>query len=108
MSSHKDKDYIDKIWHKYKKVTNMTYTELLIWSKKPISKLASISREPIKRNLRLLKKPKYKWTMRDVRDANKTISYLARAKKIKRGKVIAKGLTKNEIALKNWAYNSYE
>lgn len=103
-----NKDLINSTRKKYKKSVNMTYTELLIWSKKPISKLASLSREPITRNLRLLKKKADDWTMRDVKGAKKTISYIARAKKIPRGKIIAKGLTKNMIALRNWGYDTFK
>lgn len=103
-----DKKLINKTRKKYKKYVNMTYTELFIWSKKPISKLASISREPIMRNLKLLKKKVSDWTMKDIKGANKTISYIARAKKIPRGKVIAKGLTRNEIALRNWGFDSFK
>lgn len=100
---------IDQVYKKYKKATNMTYTELLIWSKNPKSKTASLSREPIRRNLRLLKKPKDKWTTRDVKDANKTISYLARAKKIERKQGIPRTkLTPNEIALRNWGYDVFK
>ena len=74
---------IDKVWKKYKKLTNMTYNELLIWSKNQLSRKASLNRKPIKRNLKLLKKNKKDWTMQDIKQANKTISYLSRAKKIK-------------------------
>lgn len=97
---------LDRVYNKYKKATNMTYIELFIWAKNPKSKQASLSRDPIKRNLNLLKKSKDKWTSKDIKDANKSISYLARAKKIKRAKGTPKNiLTKNEIALRNWAYD---
>lgn len=100
---------IDKVYKKYKDVTNMSYIELFTWSKNPTSKEASLSREPIIRNLRLLKKPKKEWTAKDVRDANKTISYLARAKKIKRAKGTPKNvLTRNEKALRNWAFDVFK
>jgi len=100
---------VEKIYKKYKNAVNMNYTELKIWSKNPESRKASLSREPIRRNLRLLKKNKSDWTLNDVKDANKTISYLARAKKIKRAKGIPKDkLTRNEIAMRNWAYNNYK
>jgi len=103
------KNELEEVFSKYKKATNMTYTELLIWSRNPKSKESSLSRDPIKRNLRLLKKPKIKWTIKDIKDANKTISYLARAKKIKRKKDIPKNvLTPNEIALRNWGFDVFK
>ncbi len=100
---------VNEVYEKYKKKTNMTYTELKIWSLNPTSKLASIDRSPLRRNLRLLSKPRYKWNLKDVDDANKTISYISRARKIKRKKGIPKNqLTPNEIALKNWGYDSFK
>lgn len=99
---------LDRVYKKYKNAVNMTYTELLIWSKNPLSKKASLSREPIKRNLRLLKKNKSDWTARDITGANKTISYLARAKKIKSSNYIQGNITRNDIALRNWAYDSFK
>ena len=100
---------IDNVYIKYKKATNMSPMELKIWANNPKSREASLSREPIKRNLRLLSKPKNKWTAKDVRDANKTISYLARAKKIKRAKNVPKNvLTRNEKALRNWAFDVFK
>lgn len=101
------KAIIFNTYNKYHSMVNMSYSELYAWSKTPCSKKASLSREPIRRNLRLLKKPREKWTMKDVRDANKTISYLSRAKKIKSKNIVDDcGLTRNEIALANWGYNS--
>ena len=99
---------IDRVYNKYKDKTNMSYTELLIWSKNPASKLASLNRDPIKRNLRLLKKPKSKWNVSDVRDANKTISFISRMKKVKSGEKVKGKLSKRNIALLNWAYNPYK
>ena len=102
-------DELDKVYSKYKDKVNMTYTELLIWSKNPASKLASLDRSPIRRNLRLLRKPKYKWLSYDIDDANKTISYIARAKKIKRAKGYKRNeLTPNMIAMRNWGYDVFK
>ena len=99
---------INSVYSKYKKAVNMTYRELKIWSENPLSKKASLTREPIKRNLRLLKKNKNTWNLKDVKDANKTISYLARAKKIKSKNFIKGKLTKNDIALRNWAFDRFK
>lgn len=100
---------IDRVYDKYKKLTNMTFTELKIWSKNPLSKTASLNRKPIYNNLFLLSKPKSKWGFREVEKANKTISYLSRAKKIKRKKSVPKNeLTPNEIAMRNWGYDIFK
>jgi hypothetical protein len=96
---------IEEVYYKYHNLVNMSYSELLEWSKTECSKKASLSREPINRNLRLLKKRKSEWNSSDIPKANKTISYLSRAKKIKSTKEICGGYTKNEIALKNWGYD---
>lgn len=97
----------EEIYNKYHESVNMSYSELLAWSKTPCSKKASLSRDPIKRNLHLLKTPKSKWGNKEFTWANKTISYLARAKKIKSNNYVPGcNMTKNEIALKNWAYDS--
>lgn len=103
---------LDKTFNKYKDATNMSFRELKIWSQNPKSKEASLSRKPIRRNLRLLKKKKDTWTTKDIKDANRTISYLARAKGIekeyKKNNPRDKSLTKNRIALRNWAFDVFK
>jgi len=97
---------IDEIYLKYKNSTNMSCSEMKKWSKNSLSYQASLNREPIKRNIKLLCTPKNKWNKNLEKEAKKTISYLARAKKIKSKNYIGNsGLTKNEIALKNWGWN---
>jgi hypothetical protein len=96
---------LDIVYSKYKLATNMSYSELLLWSNNPCSKKASIGRAAIKRNLFLLKDSKEKWGIKHIREAKKAISYLARAKKIKSTNIICGGYTRNEIALKNWAFD---
>ena len=94
------------IYSKYRKATNMTCNEIVNWSRNPLSKKASLNREPLKRNIKLLCTPKNRWTKKELKEAKKAISYLARAKKIKSKNFVGdSGLTKNEIALKNWAYD---
>lgn len=97
---------LDRIYRRYKKATNMTYSELLDWSMTECSRKASLDKSPLKRNLKLLRTPKSRWTGKHIRWAKKTISYLARAKKIKSRNYIKEcGRTKNSIALKNWAFD---
>lgn len=100
---------INDTYKKYKSLVNMTFTELKIWSQNPLSKKASLSRKPIFNNMTLLKTPKYKWGVRQLEKAKKTISYLSRAKKIKRKKGVPRTeLTPNEIALRNWGYDVFK
>lgn len=94
-----------EVYNKYKRTVNMTYTEFFNWSKTNASKFASLDRSPITRNLRLLRKPFKKWTLRDEIDAKKTIAFIARMKEVPNGKTHYKGLSKKSIALRNWAYN---
>lgn len=97
---------LDQVYSKYKRTVNMTYSELLRWSNTECSRKASLDRSPIQRNLRLLSKPKSKWTIRDIKDANKTIAFVARMKKVKQGKPIKEcGLSKRDISLLNWAFD---
>lgn len=98
-------DELDRVYAKYHRTVNMSYSELLRWSKRECSKKASLDRSPIRRNLRLLKKSKSQWTMQDIRDANKTIAFVARMKKVKAGKPVCNGLSKRTISLKNWAFD---
>lgn len=97
----------DDTYKKYKKKVNMTYTELLAWFRNPCSKKASLNRNPIKRNLQLLKTPRIKWTMKHIRWANKTIGFIKRMKKVKAGKPVSKAcpFSKKTISLKNWGYD---
>ena len=96
----------DKIYSEYRKQTNMSFKELMKWKNNPLSKKASLNRKPINLALRLAKKKK-EWSLRYYKGALKAIAYLKRAKKIK-SKNYVKGtkLTYNDIALRNWGYNS--
>ena len=96
---------LDRVYDKYKRTVNMSYSELLRWSKTQCSRKASLDRSPIRRNLRLLKKPKSLWDKRDIKDANKTIYFVARMKKVKAGKPVCNGLSRRSLALRNWAFD---
>lgn len=90
---------------RYYNSINMSYSELLKWSKTPCSHKASLDRKPIERNLRLLKKKK--WNKFDEAEAKKTISFIARMKKVKSGKNVSKDCpySRRDISLLNWAYD---
>ena len=102
-----DKKELDKIYSEYKRSVNMSYSQMKKWAANPWSRKASLTRGPIKRNLRLLKRKKSEWTKKDIRDAKKTISFNSRMKKVHRGKPVSKDipLSKRDISLRNWAWN---
>lgn len=91
--------------NRYSKATNMGCSEMKRWRDNPLSRRASVGRLAVNRNVRLqcgeLSSP------RDLVDLKKATSYLSRAKSIPRSKteVGDSGYTKNEIALKNWAFD---
>lgn len=103
---------IKKVYRKFRNSINMTFNELLLWNRNPISKTASLNRQPIRRVLRLLSKKNDLWNTKDIEDANKVISFIARAKGIekeyKKNNPKDKSLTKNRIALRNWGFDVYK
>lgn len=94
-----------EIYKQYKDTVNMTYSELLTWSKTECSKKASLNRSPIKRNLVLLKKPFKDWDIKDEINAKRTIGFIKRMIRVPQGNIVCNGLSKRDIALKNWAFN---
>lgn len=107
-----NQDELNEVFTKYKESVNMSASELESWSNTECSKKASLDRSPITRNLRLLKTKKSDWTNKDITDANKTISFIARMKANLGGENIVKTDdgkecgTKAYISLKNWAYDN--
>jgi PBSX family phage portal protein len=103
----------DEVFSKYKATVNMSASELERWADNPCAKLASLDRSPITRNLRLLRKNKDQWTAADVRDANRTISFVSRMRGMPMGKPVRvpseeypRGCpSKRDISLLNWAYD---
>jgi hypothetical protein len=97
---------IDEVYAKYQDTVNMSYSELEAWSKTECSKLASLDRSPINRNLRLLSTKKADWGANEVKSANRTISFVSRMKNMEQGQPVNKTCpSKRDISLKNWAYN---
>lgn len=95
---------INNIYKEYKDITNLSCNRFKRWSKNPCSYKASLSREPIKRNIQLLCKSKSRWDSKDIEYAKRTINYLQRSSGITGGKIVEGcGKTKNEIARMNWA-----
>ena len=99
-------EIIDQVYKKYHDTVNMSYSELLAWSKTECSTKASLDRGPINRNLNLLSKKKEDWGATEVKSANRTISFVSRMKNMEQGKPVSKTCpSKRDISLKNWAYN---
>jgi len=65
-------EIIDEVYSKYHDIVNMSYSELKAWSETDCSKLASLDRSPITRNLNLLSKKKSEWGANEVKSANRT------------------------------------
>ena len=99
-------EMVDEVYAKYHNTVNMSYSELEAWSKTECSKLASLDRSPINRNLRLLSTKKADWGANEVKSANRTISFVSRMKNMEQGQPVNKTCpSKRDISLKNWAYN---
>ena len=99
-------EMVDEVYAKYHDTVNMSYSELEAWSKTECSKLASLDRSPINRNLRLLSTKKADWGANEVKSANRTISFVSRMKNMEQGQPVNKTCpSKRDISLKNWAYN---
>ncbi len=102
-----DPDALDAAYAAWRAAVNMTAAELEAWADNPASRLASVDHAAvIERNLRLLRKPKSEWDERDVRDAKRTASFVARMREMPRGKPARKGLpSRRDISLRNWAHD---
>lgn len=102
-----DPERLDEVYATWRKTVNMSASELERWSKNPCSRRASLNPTAvINRNLRLLRKKKSEWTAKDVRDANRTISFVSRMKGMPKGEPVVQGCpSKRDISLRNWAYN---
>ena len=99
-------EVIDEVYAKYHDTVNMSYSELKAWSETKCSRLASLDRSPVNRNLNLLSKKKADWSANEVKSANRTISFVSRMKNMEQGKPVNKECpSKRDISLKNWAYN---
>lgn len=99
-------DIINEVYSKYHSTVNMSYSQLKAWSETDCSKLASLDRNPINRNLNLLSKNKSEWGADEVKSANRTISFVSRMKNMEQGQPVSKTCpSKRDISLKNWAYN---
>ena len=99
-------DELDAVFASWRASVNMSASELEAWSKNDCSRKASVDPAAvIARNLRLLKKNKDEWDSRDIKDAKRTISFIARMSKMPKGEPVGDCPSKRDISLRNWAYN---
>ena len=98
---------LDSVYTAWRKAVNMSASELQAWSANPCSRKASLDPAAvIKRNLNLLKTPKGQWGAKEVADAKRTVSFIARMSKMEQGEPVVKGCpSKRDISLKNWAFD---
>lgn len=109
LSDEQRKRRIDEAFKKFHATVNMSASELEDWSKTRWSTMASLSREPIERNLRLLRKPKDQWTLADATGAMRTVSFVSRMRKGEQGEPLKdgnlEGPSKRDVSLLNWAFD---
>jgi hypothetical protein len=108
----KKQERIDNAYAAYHDTVNMSASELEAWADTPASKKASESRAPVRRNLKLLRKPKAEWTLTDAKQANRTVSFVSRMRGNERGRIVAeqggREYSKRDISLKNWAFDPFK
>jgi hypothetical protein len=96
----------DSVYRDYLSTVNMTARELDEWSLNPVSREASISRAPIRRNLHLLNTSREKWGKKEVEDAKRTIGFVTRMRGAAAGQPApGSTLSKRTISLMNWAFD---
>lgn len=97
----------DRVFSRWKPLANMTAGELKRWAQNECSRKASLDPAAvIKRNLDLLETPKSSWTQKQVRAANRAISFIERMRGVEEGKPASEGCpSKRVISLRNWAHN---
>ncbi|MCH1570409.1 MAG: minor capsid protein [Longimicrobiales bacterium] len=103
----KDEDELDDVYRRWRESVNMSATELERWSENECSRRASLDPAAvISRNLKLLRTKKADWTSADVKNAKRTISFIARMRNMPKGEPVVQGCpSKRDISLRNWAYN---
>lgn len=105
---------LDKVYSEWSDTVNMTASQLRSWSGNACSREASKDPEAvIKRNLNLLETSKSEWGEDEVKDANRTISFINRMRGARgEGEQKTSGSfgcpSKWAISLLNWAYNPFD
>lgn len=97
---------VDSVYRKWRSVVNMGASELEAWGKTECSKKASLNPAAvIKRNVNLMRKKKAEWGAREVRAANRAISFISRMSGMPKGKPVGDCPSKRDISLKNWGFD---
>ena len=105
-----EEEEISNRYDDYMNAVNMNYSELKAWSETECSKLASLDRSPINRNLELLETNKDEWTNKHFEWAGKTIAFINRMRENTAGDSVIDDNgkdcgSKKTISLKNWAFD---
>jgi len=106
-SSRDLEDDIEDVYPRWKRLANMTATQLKAWDRNPCSRKASVDAAAvIERNLDLLETPKGSWQRKQVTNAKRAISFIERMRANPAGEPAAEGCpSKRTISLKNWAHD---
>jgi len=101
-----DKERVDEVYAAWRKVVNMSASSLEAWGETECSRKASLNPGAvIKRNVALMRKKKSEWGTREVKAANRAISFISRMRGMPRGKPVGDCPSKRDISLKNWGYD---
>lgn len=102
-----DQEELDEVYASWRESVNMSASELREWRDNPCSRKASLNPTAvIDRNLRLLETKKEDWDGTHVRSAKRTISFIARMRRMEQGDPVSEGCpSKRDISLKNWAFD---
>ena len=101
-----DQDELDEVFASWRESVNMSASELRAWRENPCSRKASLNPTAvIDRNLRLLETKKEDWDGTHVRSAKRTISFIARMRRMEQGDPVGDCPSKRDISLKNWAFD---
>jgi len=103
---------LEEIYNEWQSAVNMTAGQLRKWSENPCSRKASVRPTlVIRRNLRLLDKPRSEWTGKDYEDAQRTTSFIARMSEQRPDSPMdgPEGCpSKWAISLLNWGFNPFD
>ena len=105
-STYADPDKVDEVYKSWRAVVNMSASQLEAWGETECSRKASVSPGAvIKRNVALMRKKKGEWGTKELRDANRAISFISRMKGMPKGEPVGDCPSKRDISLKNWGFD---
>jgi len=105
-STYADPEKVDEVYKSWRAVVNMSASQLEAWGETECSRKASVSPGAvIKRNVALMRKKKGEWGTKELRDANRAISFISRMKGMPKGEPVGDCPSKRDISLKNWGFD---